>query len=55
MWVSLDQVRLFFHLLVPVYSTQLIWDSIIPCLALRGVASAIARSRALRAKVLFCK
>jgi hypothetical protein len=29
--------------------------SIIPCLALRGVASAIARSRSLRAKVLFCK
>jgi hypothetical protein len=29
--------------------------SIIPCLALRGVASAIANSRTLRAKVLFCK
>jgi len=28
-------------------------DSIIPCLALRGVASAIARSCSLRAKVLF--
>jgi hypothetical protein len=29
--------------------------SIIPCLALRGVASAIANSHSLRAKVLFCK
>ena len=29
-------------------------NSIIPCLALRGVAPAIARSRSLRAKVLFC-
>lgn len=31
------------------------WGSIIPCLALRGVASAIARSRTLRVKVLFRK
>ena len=29
--------------------------SIVPCLALRGVAGAIARSRSLRAKVLLCK
>ena len=28
--------------------------SIIPCLALRGVANAIARSRSLRAKILLC-
>lgn len=31
---------------------DLIRSSIIPCLAIRGVASAIARSRSLRAKVL---
>ncbi|KAJ7785650.1 hypothetical protein B0H16DRAFT_1753437 [Mycena metata] len=37
---------------VLVYSCGSLWTSIIPCLALRGVASAIARSRALRAKVL---
>jgi len=38
---------------VLVYSCGSLWTSIIPCLALRGVASAIARSRSLRAKVLF--
>jgi len=38
---------------VLVYSCGSLWTSIIPCLALRGVASAIARSRTLRAKVLF--
>lgn len=31
------------------------WHSIVPCLALRGVAGAIARSRSLRAKILLCK
>ncbi|KAJ7171747.1 UPF0052-domain-containing protein [Mycena crocata] len=35
-----------------VYSCGSLWTSIIPCLALRGVAAAIARSRSLRAKVL---
>ncbi|KAI0292244.1 UPF0052-domain-containing protein [Multifurca ochricompacta] len=38
---------------VLVYSCGSLWTSIIPCLALRGVASAIAHSRSLRAKVLF--
>ncbi|KAJ7451152.1 UPF0052-domain-containing protein [Mycena latifolia] len=37
---------------VLVYSCGSLWTSIIPCLALRGVAAAIARSRSLRAKVL---
>ncbi|KAJ7480072.1 hypothetical protein B0H11DRAFT_2026407 [Mycena galericulata] len=37
---------------VLVYSCGSLWTSIIPCLALRGVAAAIARSRALRAKIL---
>ncbi|KAH9955726.1 UPF0052-domain-containing protein [Lactifluus volemus] len=36
-----------------VYSCGSLWTSIIPCLALRGVASAIANSHSLRAKVLF--
>ncbi|CAL1697085.1 unnamed protein product [Somion occarium] len=35
-----------------VYSCGSLWTSIVPCLALRGVASAIATSRSLRAKVL---
>ncbi|KAG8900986.1 hypothetical protein FRB99_005646 [Tulasnella sp. 403] len=35
-----------------VYSVGSLWTSIIPCLALKGVASAIARSPSLRAKVL---
>ncbi|KII86481.1 hypothetical protein PLICRDRAFT_700522 [Plicaturopsis crispa FD-325 SS-3] len=35
-----------------VYSCGSLWTSIIPCLALRGVSTAIARSRSLRAKVL---
>ncbi|KAH9983282.1 hypothetical protein BJV74DRAFT_851137 [Russula compacta] len=38
---------------VLVYSCGSLWTSIIPCLALRGVASGIAGSRSLRAKVLF--
>ncbi|KAI0321925.1 hypothetical protein OF83DRAFT_1236643 [Amylostereum chailletii] len=38
---------------VLVYSCGSLWTSIIPCLALRGVASAIARSPSLKAKVLF--
>ncbi|KAJ8587906.1 UPF0052-domain-containing protein [Rhizopogon salebrosus TDB-379] len=37
---------------VLVYSCGSLWTSIIPCLALRGVASAIAGSRFLRVKVL---
>ncbi|KAG1725566.1 uncharacterized protein EDB91DRAFT_1239786 [Suillus paluster] len=37
---------------VLVYSCGSLWTSIIPCLALRGVASAIAGSRLLRVKVL---
>jgi len=37
---------------VLVYSCGSLWTSIIPCLALKGVANAIARSRSLRAKVL---
>ncbi|TRM62945.1 hypothetical protein BD626DRAFT_557818 [Schizophyllum amplum] len=37
---------------VLVYSCGSLWTSIMPCLALRGVASAIARSRSLRAKIL---
>ncbi|OBZ80097.1 hypothetical protein A0H81_00180 [Grifola frondosa] len=35
-----------------VYSCGSLWTSIITCLALKGVASGIARSRSLRAKVL---
>ncbi|KAJ9101732.1 hypothetical protein QFC21_003071 [Naganishia friedmannii] len=35
-----------------VYSCGSLWTSIIPCLALRGVASAIARSKTLKHKVL---
>ncbi|KAG9310302.1 hypothetical protein JVU11DRAFT_9422 [Chiua virens] len=35
-----------------VYSCGSLWTSIIPCLALRGVASAIARSGPMRTKIL---
>ncbi|EJD04444.1 UPF0052-domain-containing protein [Fomitiporia mediterranea MF3/22] len=35
-----------------VYSCGSLWTSIIPCLALKGVASAIARSRGIKAKIL---
>ncbi|KAF7310424.1 hypothetical protein HMN09_00584400 [Mycena chlorophos] len=35
-----------------VYSCGSLWTSIMPCLALRGVAAAVARSRTLKAKVL---
>ncbi|SJL05380.1 uncharacterized protein ARMOST_08747 [Armillaria ostoyae] len=35
-----------------VFSCGSLWTSIIPCLSLRGVATAIARSRTLRAKIL---
>lgn len=35
-----------------VFSCGSLWTSIIPCLSLRGVAAAIARSRTLRAKIL---
>jgi len=40
-----------------VYSCGSLWTSIIPCLALRGVAAGIARSSSLRAKILLlnCK
>ncbi|KAK0446486.1 UPF0052-domain-containing protein [Desarmillaria tabescens] len=37
---------------VLVFSCGSLWTSIIPCLSLRGVATAIARSRTLRAKIL---
>lgn len=37
---------------VLVYSCGSLWTSIIPCLALRGVGTAIARSHSLRAKIL---
>ncbi|KAI5120218.1 hypothetical protein M0805_000033 [Coniferiporia weirii] len=37
---------------VLIYSCGSLWTSIIPCLALKGVASAIARSRTLKAKIL---
>ncbi|KAI0089871.1 UPF0052-domain-containing protein [Irpex rosettiformis] len=37
---------------VLVYSCGSLWTSIVPCLALRGVANAIARSKSLRAKIL---
>ncbi|TBU54005.1 hypothetical protein BD310DRAFT_936957 [Dichomitus squalens] len=37
---------------VLVYSCGSLWTSIIPCLALKGVANAIAGSRSLKAKVL---
>ncbi|KAF8887726.1 hypothetical protein BD779DRAFT_1440644 [Infundibulicybe gibba] len=37
---------------VLVYSCGSLWTSIIPCLALRGVSGAIARSSSLRAKIL---
>ncbi|KAF8633932.1 hypothetical protein AX15_001116 [Amanita polypyramis BW_CC] len=39
---------------VLVYSCGSLWTSIIPCLALRGVAAGIARSPTLRAKILLC-
>ncbi|CAE6471288.1 unnamed protein product, partial [Rhizoctonia solani] len=35
-----------------VYSCGSLWTSIIPCLALRGVASAIAKSASIQAKIL---
>ncbi|QRV76478.1 hypothetical protein RhiJN_04493 [Ceratobasidium sp. AG-Ba] len=35
-----------------VYSCGSLWTSIVPCLALRGVASAIAKSASIQAKVL---
>ncbi|KAF8599309.1 UPF0052-domain-containing protein [Ceratobasidium sp. AG-I] len=35
-----------------IYSCGSLWTSIIPCLALRGVASAIAKSASIQAKVL---
>jgi len=38
-----------------VYSCGSLWTSIIPCLALKGVAGGIAHSPSLRAKVLLCK
>jgi hypothetical protein len=53
MWISLDQVSRD-HLDLGEAEPG-VNGSIIPCLALRGVASAIARSGTLRAKVLFCE
>ncbi|KAF5355617.1 hypothetical protein D9756_003957 [Leucocoprinus leucothites] len=40
---------------VLIYSCGSLWTSIIPCLALRGVAASIARSSKLRAKILLCE
>jgi len=37
---------------VLVYSCGSLWTSIMPCLALRGVAKGIAKSHSLKAKVL---
>jgi len=37
---------------VLVYSCGSLWTSVVPCLALRGVAEGIAKSRSLKAKVL---
>ncbi|KAH9855840.1 UPF0052-domain-containing protein [Lenzites betulinus] len=37
---------------VLVYSCGSLWTSIMPCLALKGVANGIARSRSLKAKIL---
>ena len=37
---------------VLVYSCGSLWTSIVPCLALKGIASAIAKSKCLKAKVL---
>jgi hypothetical protein len=53
LWVAVDKVKG----LVPFSAQQAganqdLYDSIIPCLALQGIAAAIARSRSLRAKVL---
>jgi hypothetical protein len=50
-WLSLDKVRP----LIPQHFMILTALSIIPCLALRGVASGIARSPQLRAKILLCQ
>jgi len=36
-----------------IYSCGSLWTSLMPCLSLRGVASAIARSSTLKAKILF--
>jgi hypothetical protein len=46
-----------FFFVARVSQRLLIWfyDSIIPCLALRGVAAGIARSSSLRAKILLCE
>lgn len=41
------------HKHVLVYSCGSLWTSIVPCLALKGVATSIARSKRLKAKVLF--
>lgn len=35
-----------------VYSCGSLWTSIVPCLALKGLAEQIARSQTLKAKVL---
>lgn len=40
------------HKDVLVYACGSLWTSIVPCLALKGVASAIAKSKTLKAKVL---
>lgn len=40
---------------VLVYSCGSLWTSIIPCLALRNLASSIAQSKSLKAKVMLCE
>jgi 2-phospho-L-lactate transferase/gluconeogenesis factor (CofD/UPF0052 family) len=40
---------------VLVYSCGSLWTSIIPCLALRGLATSIAQSKSLKAKVMLCE
>jgi 2-phospho-L-lactate transferase/gluconeogenesis factor (CofD/UPF0052 family) len=40
---------------VLVYSCGSLWTSIAPCLALRMVATSIASSQSLKAKVLLCE
>jgi hypothetical protein len=53
MWFIMDKVRLQNRVIcIQIIDT---FNSIIPCLALRGVAASIARSRSLRAKVLLCE
>jgi hypothetical protein len=51
LWFALDKVP-DLNTIIPCSITDLFIASIIPCLALQGVAGSIASSRTLRAKVL---